>query len=803
GEAQRTPDLSAVIQEIVSLPGWQSGNDLALIITGTGERTAESYNGQSSRAALLEIEYSEVPPVPTVSTPTISPDGGSFADSVDVTLSTTTVSATIYYTTDGSTPDTSSSVYGGPFTLTDSATVNAIGVLDGYQDSPVASASFNEIAGLLPAFDSFNSGAELSWTTVEMSGRDALWEVASNRYVQRRQVRQSQTTLEESYHTGSYAYLAGAYLGLTNYIFEVEIEPTNETGDDVGILFRYQDSDNYYRLTLDGRFGFTRLEKHVNGQFTPLKTNTHGYELDSTFVLKVRVQGNSIIVYKDDEFIFAVDDSSLPTGSVGLFAAASVRFDDVAITSLDSAPILAVTSPVEYSVSSVNDITVTTLFRNFPAGANVDFILNDSLVINDNVEPFSATFADVGVGNHTIIARAFDSSDAMIAEHIINDVGRSGARYIGVGDSITNGYGDEYYADNSSANSKLRYSKGYAAHFIDRLEASTSTPIIFFNEGIDGDTSQTASEQRIESVIERNLGADTALIMYGTNDTNRSLPIPSGENCDSGDSCYLGSYKSYLQNIVDLMTAAGVQSMVASPPPIFGSSSTDIYSDPASESRNGMIRSYRQAASELSGIQSGPDFYNCFLETENRFSLFDDHLHPNSLGFIYIADLWDQTITGAGGCAPNTFLLSQLTPSTVSPYLKQNLIEVGNEYYVDSDEVIQSIPASENLSDARWIMTANDDRNNSQNTYISFNLDRDADVYVAYDYDPSNSSDSLPNWMSTFTDTGEVVTTSNPDASQLRLFRQSFTAGTVSLGGNMASGASGSEATYIVIVKPQ
>ncbi len=57
GLDQRTPDLTAVIQEIVSRPGWQSGNALALVITGTGERTAESYNGDASAAPLLHVEW--------------------------------------------------------------------------------------------------------------------------------------------------------------------------------------------------------------------------------------------------------------------------------------------------------------------------------------------------------------------------------------------------------------------------------------------------------------------------------------------------------------------------------------------------------------------------------------------------------------------------------------------------------------------------------------------------------------------------------------------------------------------------
>jgi hypothetical protein len=57
GADQRTPDLSPVIQEIVDRPGWASGNAMVIIVTGTGERTAESYNGSSSGAPLLHIEF--------------------------------------------------------------------------------------------------------------------------------------------------------------------------------------------------------------------------------------------------------------------------------------------------------------------------------------------------------------------------------------------------------------------------------------------------------------------------------------------------------------------------------------------------------------------------------------------------------------------------------------------------------------------------------------------------------------------------------------------------------------------------
>ena len=61
GEAtatQRTPNLAAVVQEIVSRPGWASGNAIAFLIEGTGRRTAEAFDKAGSVPANLSITYS-------------------------------------------------------------------------------------------------------------------------------------------------------------------------------------------------------------------------------------------------------------------------------------------------------------------------------------------------------------------------------------------------------------------------------------------------------------------------------------------------------------------------------------------------------------------------------------------------------------------------------------------------------------------------------------------------------------------------------------------------------------------------
>lgn len=56
-DTHQTPDLSSIIQEIIDRDGWVSGNSIVIIVDGTGERTAESYDGTPSEAPLLVIEY--------------------------------------------------------------------------------------------------------------------------------------------------------------------------------------------------------------------------------------------------------------------------------------------------------------------------------------------------------------------------------------------------------------------------------------------------------------------------------------------------------------------------------------------------------------------------------------------------------------------------------------------------------------------------------------------------------------------------------------------------------------------------
>jgi 2',3'-cyclic-nucleotide 2'-phosphodiesterase (5'-nucleotidase family) len=57
GPDQRTPNLAALVQELVNKEGWAAGNAMAFTIQGTGTRTAESFSGSEAGAPRLDIQY--------------------------------------------------------------------------------------------------------------------------------------------------------------------------------------------------------------------------------------------------------------------------------------------------------------------------------------------------------------------------------------------------------------------------------------------------------------------------------------------------------------------------------------------------------------------------------------------------------------------------------------------------------------------------------------------------------------------------------------------------------------------------
>ena len=672
------------------------------------------------------------------------------------------------------------------------------------------------------------------WVLVDASGDPTDWLVLNEELYQ---LNPTSRTVhgDEIYVTGNYAYLSPG-LGFTDYRVRIDVRPRTtdpeQVGSDLGLLFRYKDTDNYYRVALNSKFGYTELIKRQNGRFTTLSVDNRGYESNRPMTLGVEVIGNIIKVYLADASssvdvfdqppLFGVRDTTHAQGSIALYTQSKASFDNVQVETPSIAPKIAIADPVSFGVTSGNALPVSAVVTNPPVNAMVQFEMDD-VACDDAVESapglFSSRCGLATTGEHEVRARLLQNGTVPLALDRNAPVGTRGAVMLAVGDSITNGVGDRYSTDNVSADIALAgISEGprmiglrsYASNLHDLLTESPmfTAPNVVINSGRPGDRSDQ-TETRLDSVLKRHPEATHVLLLIGINDALSSLAPAPGFGC-TGIDCE-GTFKGYIQSIIDQSRAAGKLPVLGKITGAFGRHKGTVFSSPGTAKVNVISRNYNAVLSELAtqnGLPTGPDFYQFFLESgPSRISLSADNLHPNALGHVAMARLWFNSLTGGAG---TPFILRNLClrvdnagcsyPSSYTDvkFYRQNMLEQGDPYYIDLGFVLTDVPST--LDQGIWIQTANAHRGNTRSNYLSFDVDRAVDVYVAYDPGPS----ALPYWLRGYEDTRTTLGVSAP-GGRLRLYRRSYAAGsTIQLGGASAPGVVGTVSrNYVAVVRPR
>ena len=113
-------------------------------------------------------------------------------------------------------------------------------------------------------------------------------------------------------------------------------ELTSSSGnpsEDIWLLFRVQDKDNYYLFTLEGPSGKAELYKLVGGKYTMIKAGSLTASANVTYTIKVVLAGSSIKVYNGSTLILEAIDTQFSKGYVGLGAnGAFGTFDNVEVS---------------------------------------------------------------------------------------------------------------------------------------------------------------------------------------------------------------------------------------------------------------------------------------------------------------------------------------------------------------------------------------------------------------------------------------------------------------------------------------
>ena len=179
----------------------------------------------------------------------------------------------------------------------------------------------------------------------------------------------------------------------------VEVDATKIGGPDdngYGIVFGYQDVDNFYRYEIASD-GYYRFGKYLDNEWIELVPwmETDAVNLgDATNTIAVAMEGGTISLYANDSLLDTVSDTSFADGDIGLVAGSfdtggvAIAFDDLRVYAIEGsgASVAPVTRATEVPTSEVaaTDEPVASVGA-FVAGSRGELLYSDD-------------FADVGTG---------------------------------------------------------------------------------------------------------------------------------------------------------------------------------------------------------------------------------------------------------------------------------------------------------------------------------------------------------------------------------------------------------------------
>jgi hypothetical protein len=296
--------------------------------------TATNFNQSATATSVITIGSQ-----PQTSTPLISPVTGTYSSPQTVSITDATSGSTIFYTTDGSQPTTSSTKYSSGFTVNTTTTVKAIATAPNFTQSATATSviTINQTAAatpvISPASGTFTSSQTVSITD-STSGSTIFYTTDG-----------SQPTTASKQYTGSFA------VSTSTTVKAIATAPNfTQSGTATSVITIQSGAP-----TIDFSSGFTATGMHTNG-----RTKLSGTRLELTdggaseassawFTSPVNVQSFTtdfsfqLINPNADGMTFAIQNAGLtalgptggglgygaqlPGGTPGIPTSVAVKFD--------------------------------------------------------------------------------------------------------------------------------------------------------------------------------------------------------------------------------------------------------------------------------------------------------------------------------------------------------------------------------------------------------------------------------------------------------------------------------------------
>lgn len=261
----------------------------------------------------------------------------------------------------------------------------------------------------------FDEGGLQGWTIVDEGTNDApsQWVVQAGQLMQLSNIYGPDANATD-HRKGTFVYWNDPWaLGWSNYALNVTFNSIDDDG--VGVLFRYQNRSNYYKVDLDSQRNFRKLFKMVNGVETTVATEAGGYVPGQDYVLRVEATNSAITILLDGNPLFGgtIKDRSLGKGTIGLYSWGSkgVTFDNLGVLPPHLLPLAVIQYPINgAAISSTSVFIAVNAFDPDGCVKAVDLFLGNDYFTTLTNAPFQYFWVDAPPGNYTLTAQATDNS---------------------------------------------------------------------------------------------------------------------------------------------------------------------------------------------------------------------------------------------------------------------------------------------------------------------------------------------------------------------------------------------------------
>lgn len=168
--------------------------------------------------------------------------------------------------------------------------------------------------------ENFDGNSTLSWSFIDEADGVSDWQIQGQSLVQSSNIWGGSTNSAVIDKPGTYAIAEQKIY--TDFRLQVEME--NADNDVIGVVFQYQDQNNYYRFSMDAQRTYRRLVKKVSGNYELIwEDDANGYDPLYRQTITVDALEGKITIYLNGISLCEVTDDTFDDGKIGMYCWAS------------------------------------------------------------------------------------------------------------------------------------------------------------------------------------------------------------------------------------------------------------------------------------------------------------------------------------------------------------------------------------------------------------------------------------------------------------------------------------------------